>query len=187
MKLLRYGPSGQERPGLLDSERRIRDLSSHIADIGPETLSSSGLAALAKLDPGSLPLVDGTPRLGVPVANVGKFIAIGLNYADHAAESGLPIPTEPVVFTKATSCITRPERRRHPAAATRRRATGRSSSASSSARRAALCRGSGRAGRMSPATASSTTCPSASTRSSAAAPGTRARAATPSARSAPGW
>src|SRR5690242_14866244 len=105
MKLLRYGPMGQERPGLLDSGRRIRDLSSHIADIGPETLSPSTLAALAKVDPASLPLVDGAPRLGVPVARVGKFIAIGLNYADHAAESNLPIPKEPVVFTKATSCL----------------------------------------------------------------------------------
>src|SRR6478736_4925503 len=108
MKLLRYGPAGQERPSLLDAENRIRDLSGHIRDIGPEAVTASGLAALARLDPASLPLVQGSPRLGVPVANVGKFIAIGLNYADHAAESNLPIPKEPVVFTKATSSLTGP-------------------------------------------------------------------------------
>jgi 2,4-diketo-3-deoxy-L-fuconate hydrolase len=108
MKLLRYGPAGQERPSLLDADNRIRDLSGHIRDIGPETVTTSGLAALARLDPASLPLVQGSPRLGVPVANVGKFIAIGLNYADHAAESNLPIPKEPVVFTKATSSLTGP-------------------------------------------------------------------------------
>jgi 2,4-didehydro-3-deoxy-L-rhamnonate hydrolase len=108
MKLLRYGPAGQERPSLLDADNRIRDLSGHIRDIGPEAVTASGLAALARLDPASLPLVQGSPRLGVPVANVGKFIAIGLNYADHAAESNLPIPKEPVVFTKATSSLTGP-------------------------------------------------------------------------------
>jgi 2,4-didehydro-3-deoxy-L-rhamnonate hydrolase len=108
MKLLRYGPAGQERPSLLDADNRIRDLSGHIRDIGPEAVTTSGLAALARLDPASLPLVQGSPRLGVPVANVGKFIAIGLNYADHAAESNLPIPKEPVVFTKATSSLTGP-------------------------------------------------------------------------------
>jgi 2,4-diketo-3-deoxy-L-fuconate hydrolase len=105
MKLLRYGLSGQERPGLLDSDGRIRDLSRDVPDIGPDCLTSAGLAGLAELDPRSLPLVDGTPRLGVPVARVGKFIAIGLNFVDHAAESNLPIPKEPVVFTKATSSL----------------------------------------------------------------------------------
>ena len=104
MKLVRYGLAGQERPGLLDSDGRIRDL----ADIGPDYLTSAGLADLAKLDPRSLPLVEGTPRLGVPVARVGKFIAIGLNFVDHAAESNLPIPKEPVVFTKATSSLAGP-------------------------------------------------------------------------------
>ena len=108
MKLLRYGPAGQERPGLLDGEGRIRDLSGHVPDISPECLTSAGLAALAALDSQSLPPVDGTPRLGVPVAGVGKFIAIGLNYADHAEESNLPVPQEPVVFTKATSSLTGP-------------------------------------------------------------------------------
>ncbi len=111
MKLLRYGLSGQERPGLLDSDGRIRDLSRDVADIGPDCLTSARLAGLAKLDPCSLPLVDGTPRLGVPVARVGKFIAIGLNFVDHAAESNLPIPKEPVVFTKATSSLAGPNDR----------------------------------------------------------------------------
>ncbi|GJE02462.1 fumarylacetoacetate hydrolase family protein [Methylobacterium isbiliense] len=108
MKLLRYGPAGRERPGLLDAEGRIRDLSAHLPDLGPDALAPERLAALARLDPSSLPLVEGTPRLGVPVAGVGKFIAIGLNYADHAAESNLPIPTEPVVFTKAISSLSGP-------------------------------------------------------------------------------
>jgi 2-keto-4-pentenoate hydratase/2-oxohepta-3-ene-1,7-dioic acid hydratase in catechol pathway len=111
MKLLRYGLLGQERPGLLDSDSRIRDLSRDVADIGPDCLTSAGLAGLAKLDPRSLPLVDGTPRLGVPVARVGKFIAIGLNFVDHAAESNLSIPKEPVVFTKATSSLAGPNDR----------------------------------------------------------------------------
>ncbi|MFE1598670.1 fumarylacetoacetate hydrolase family protein [Methylobacterium sp. ID0610] len=108
MKLLRYGPVGQERPGLLDAEGRIRDLSAHIPDIGPASLDPAALAGLAKLAPESLPVVAGEPRLGTPVAQVGKFIAIGLNYADHAAESNLPIPKEPVVFTKAISSLSGP-------------------------------------------------------------------------------
>ncbi|WP_407528963.1 fumarylacetoacetate hydrolase family protein [Methylobacterium oryzisoli] len=108
MKLLRYGPAGRERPGLLDAEGRIRDLSAHLPDLGPDALAPESLAALARLDPASLPLVEGTPRMGVPVAGVGKFIAIGLNYADHAAESNLPIPSEPVVFTKAISSLSGP-------------------------------------------------------------------------------
>ncbi len=108
MKLLRYGPAGQERPGLLDGDGRIRDLSDHVPDIDQDCLTPAGLAALARLDPQSLPLVNGSPRLGVPVGRVGKFIAIGLNYADHAEESNLPIPKEPVVFTKATSSLTGP-------------------------------------------------------------------------------
>jgi 2-keto-4-pentenoate hydratase/2-oxohepta-3-ene-1,7-dioic acid hydratase in catechol pathway len=108
MKLLRYGPIGQERPGLLDGEGRIRDLSGQVPDIGPDCLAPDRLAALAELDPRSLPAVEGSPRLGVPVAGVGKFIAIGLNYADHAEESNLPIPKEPVVFIKAISSLTGP-------------------------------------------------------------------------------
>jgi 2,4-diketo-3-deoxy-L-fuconate hydrolase len=102
MKLLRYGPLGSEKPGLLDADGQIRDLSGHIADITPAQLSPGSLASLAAIDTASLPLVDGAPRYGVPVAGSGKFIAIGLNYADHAAESNLPIPKEPIVFTPMT-------------------------------------------------------------------------------------
>jgi 2-keto-4-pentenoate hydratase/2-oxohepta-3-ene-1,7-dioic acid hydratase in catechol pathway len=105
MKLLRYGPLGSEKPGLLDAEGQIRDLSGHIADITPAQLSKDSLAALADIDPASLPLVEGSPRYGVPVSGSGKFIAIGLNYADHAAESNMPIPKEPIVFTKAITSL----------------------------------------------------------------------------------
>ncbi len=108
MKLLRYGPEGQERPGVLDAEGQIRDLSGHVADIADDALSPEGLARLAAIDPASLPLVAGSPRLGACVGNVRKFVGIGLNYADHAAESGLPVPSEPVVFNKWTSCIIGP-------------------------------------------------------------------------------
>lgn len=108
MKLLRYGAPGKERPGLLDAEGTIRDLSRVIDDIGPEQLSDAALAKLRRLDPKKLPAVRGDPRLGPPVAGVSKFVAIGLNYRDHAIESGAPIPKEPVVFMKATSCIQGP-------------------------------------------------------------------------------
>jgi 2,4-didehydro-3-deoxy-L-rhamnonate hydrolase len=108
MKLLRYGPLGQEKPGMLDASGVLRDLSGHTADIYPVTLSASSLKRLAAIDPDSLPAVRGQQRLGVPVRGIGKFIAIGLNYADHAAESNMPIPAEPVVFTKATSCLCGP-------------------------------------------------------------------------------
>jgi 2,4-didehydro-3-deoxy-L-rhamnonate hydrolase len=108
MKLLRYGPPGQERPGLLDGQGRIRDLSGRIKDLDGSQLSPQALQGLASLDVEELPMVEGNPRLGPPVANVGKFIAIGLNFSDHAAESNLPIPKEPVVFMKATSCIVGP-------------------------------------------------------------------------------
>lgn len=108
MKLLRYGPAGREKPGLLDSAGFIRDLSGKIGDITPEQLSAAKLAALAAIDPRTLPVVQGKPRLGVPVSGSRKFIAIGLNYADHAAESNLPIPAEPVVFMKAISCLNGP-------------------------------------------------------------------------------
>lgn len=100
MKLLRYGPKGQEKPGLLDGQGRIRDLSGVIADIGPGTLSPAGLARLRALDVAALPLVDGSPRHGVPWTGMTKFVAIGLNYADHAVESNLPVPKEPIVFQK---------------------------------------------------------------------------------------
>ena len=108
MKLLRYGPKGQEKPGTLDAEGRIRDLSGVVADITPNELHGAGLEALKAIDPTTLPLVEGEPRYGVPVNGARKFIAIGLNFADHAAESNLPEPSEPVVFMKAISCLTGP-------------------------------------------------------------------------------
>ena len=105
MKLVRYGKPGKEKPGLIDAQGQLRDLSKVIKDIGPDQLSDAALAKLKKLNPEELPLVKGQPRLGSPVQGVGKFIAIGLNYADHAAEAGMPIPVEPILFMKATSCI----------------------------------------------------------------------------------
>ncbi|HVJ42967.1 MAG TPA: ureidoglycolate lyase [Dongiaceae bacterium] len=108
MKLLRYGLPGQEKPGLLDDQGSIRDLSGTVKDIAGEVLTDTGLRLLAALDVNKLPKVAGTPRLGPCVGQVGKFICIGLNYADHAAESGLPVPPEPVVFMKATSAIIGP-------------------------------------------------------------------------------
>jgi 2-keto-4-pentenoate hydratase/2-oxohepta-3-ene-1,7-dioic acid hydratase in catechol pathway len=108
MKLLRYGPAGHEKPGLLDPNGTIRDLSAHVADLSPSTLAAGVLKRLAELDPASLPPVQGTPRLGPILASTGKFIAIGLNYSDHAAESNMAIPTEPVVFMKAPSCLSGP-------------------------------------------------------------------------------
>ena len=109
MKLVRYGKPGKEKPGLIDSAGRLRDLSAVVADIGPDQLSDPALARLRKLKSDTLPLVKGSPRMGCPVAGIGKFIAIGLNYADHAAEAGMPIPAEPIVFMKATSCIQGPD------------------------------------------------------------------------------
>jgi len=109
MKLLRFGPIGHEKPGLVDADGRVRDLSAHLADITPEALSPARINALRAIDPSTLPLVEGAPRYGVPVTGTGKFIAIGLNFADHAAESGMPIPAEPVVFTKAISCLNGPD------------------------------------------------------------------------------
>jgi 2-keto-4-pentenoate hydratase/2-oxohepta-3-ene-1,7-dioic acid hydratase in catechol pathway len=108
MKLLRVGPKGAEKPALLDAAGTIRDLSECLSDIGPEQLSASGLAAIAKIDPASLPAVHGPVRYGVPFCGTRKFIAVGLNYADHAAESNMPIPKEPVIFTKAISCLQGP-------------------------------------------------------------------------------
>ena len=108
MKLLRYGPTGQEKPGTLDADGRIRDLSGVVADITPDQLHGAALEALKAIDPTTLPLVEGEPRYGVPVNGSRKFIAIGLNFADHAAESNLPIPAEPVVFTKAITCLNGP-------------------------------------------------------------------------------
>ena len=108
MKLVRYGAKGKEKPGLLDKEGRLRDLSAVIPDISGETISPKSLARLKKIKSESLPLVRGKPRIGACIANPQKFIAIGLNYSDHAAESGLQVPKEPVVFTKQVSCVSGP-------------------------------------------------------------------------------
>ena len=108
MKLVRYGNPGKEKPGLIDADGKLRDLSGVIKDIGPEQLSDAALAKLRRLKTASLPLVRGKPRIGCPVTGVGKFVAIGLNYADHAAEAGMPIPKEPIVFMKTPSCIQGP-------------------------------------------------------------------------------
>ena len=108
MKLVRYGKSGQEKPGLIDNEDKLRDLSKHVDDINGEMLSDTSLRKLRKLDPAKLPLVKGKQRLGACVGNVGKFMCIGLNYSDHAKESGLPIPKHPILFMKANSAIVGP-------------------------------------------------------------------------------
>jgi 2,4-didehydro-3-deoxy-L-rhamnonate hydrolase len=108
MKLVRYGNPGKEKPGLIDDEGKLRDLSGVVPDIGPEQLGQVGLARIRKANPAKLPAVRGNPRFGCPVSHVPKFIAIGLNYSDHAAESNMPIPAEPIVFMKATSCIQGP-------------------------------------------------------------------------------
>ena len=113
MKLLRHGPRGQERPGVLDAEGRVRDLSAVVPDIAGDVLTAAGLARLREIDLATLPIVPGAPqaglRLGPCVGAVGKFICIGLNYADHAAESGMALPAEPVVFSKWTSAICGPD------------------------------------------------------------------------------
>ena len=108
MKLLRYGPKGKEKPGILDQHGKIRSLAKVVKDIDGEAISPAGLAKLRKVNVAKLPLVPGKPRIGACVVGSQKFIAIGLNYADHAAESGLKVPPEPVVFTKHVSCITGP-------------------------------------------------------------------------------
>ncbi|WP_277982038.1 fumarylacetoacetate hydrolase family protein [Sphingomonas phyllosphaerae] len=105
MKLCRYGAKGAEKPALVDADGALRDLSAVVADLTGAELAPAALARLAALDPATLPLVEGTPRYGVPVAGSQKFVAIGLNYADHAAESNLPIPAEPVVFNKWVNCL----------------------------------------------------------------------------------
>jgi 2-keto-4-pentenoate hydratase/2-oxohepta-3-ene-1,7-dioic acid hydratase in catechol pathway len=108
MKLVRYGAPGREKPGMLDAQGRVRDLSKIVPDIAGAALSPSGLTKLRKLKPDKLPLVRGTPRLGACVGRVGNLIAIGLNYSDHAAEAGMPIPKEPIIFNKAPSCVCGP-------------------------------------------------------------------------------
>ena len=109
MKLVRYGRPGKEKPGLIDEFGRLRSLAGVIDDIGPALLSDKALRKLAKVEPESLPLVRGEPRFGVPLTGVGKFIGIGLNYADHAAETGMAIPKEPIVFMKAISSLSGPD------------------------------------------------------------------------------
>lgn len=112
MKLLRYGAPGAEKPGLLDADGRVRDLSGVVPDIAGETLTPAGMNRLEALDPADLPLVEGTPqddlRLGPCVGQIGKFVCIGLNYADHAEEAGMPIPQEPIIFNKWTSAVVGP-------------------------------------------------------------------------------
>ena len=109
MKLVRYGQTGAEKPGLIDDDGKIRDLSAHIDDINGHMLSDASLARLRMLDPASLPLIEGDHRFGPCVNNVGKFMCIGLNYSDHAAETGAEIPAHPILFMKATSAITGPD------------------------------------------------------------------------------
>jgi 2-keto-4-pentenoate hydratase/2-oxohepta-3-ene-1,7-dioic acid hydratase in catechol pathway len=108
MKLLRYGPVGAEKPGILDSRGHLRDLSAHVDDIAGAVLTPGGLDPLRGLNPDSLPVVTGSPRIGACVGRIGKFICVGLNYADHAAESGMAVPPEPVLFMKATSAVCGP-------------------------------------------------------------------------------
>jgi 2,4-didehydro-3-deoxy-L-rhamnonate hydrolase len=105
MKLLRYGPLGGEKPGMLDRQGKLRDLSGVVKDIDRNTIAPAGLAKLRGIDPETLPVVKGEPRMGVPVSEVSKFVAVGLNYRDHAEEAKMPIPSEPIIFSKAVSCL----------------------------------------------------------------------------------
>ena len=109
MKLCRYGKDGFEKPGMIDAEGRLRDLSKVVGNIGPAEISPRGLKNLGRIKPESLPVVAGNPRMGVPYVGIGKFIAIGLNYSDHAKEAGMAIPSEPIIFSKATTCISGPD------------------------------------------------------------------------------
>jgi 2-keto-4-pentenoate hydratase/2-oxohepta-3-ene-1,7-dioic acid hydratase in catechol pathway len=108
MKLVRYGKIGQEKPGLIDKSGQLRDLSAHVKDLNGEAYSPESLKKFAGLDPAKLPAVDGKQRLGAPVTDISKFVAIGLNYVDHAKETGSPIPTEPIFFLKANTCLSGP-------------------------------------------------------------------------------
>ncbi|WP_299779626.1 fumarylacetoacetate hydrolase family protein [uncultured Roseobacter sp.] len=108
MKLVRYGERGAEKPGMLDAEGTLRDLSAHVADIAGDVLSDAGVEKLRGIDPASLPVVEGDPRIGACVGNIGKFLCIGLNYSDHAAETGADIPAHPILFFKANSAIVGP-------------------------------------------------------------------------------
>ena len=108
IKLVRFGPLGEERPGIVDAQGQIRDLSAHIDDITPDTLSETSLEEIAQIPMSELPVIPGNPRLGVPVTGTGKIVAIGFNYVNHAAEMAVELPTEPLVFMKATSALTGP-------------------------------------------------------------------------------
>jgi 2-keto-4-pentenoate hydratase/2-oxohepta-3-ene-1,7-dioic acid hydratase in catechol pathway len=108
MKLCRYGKEGFEKPGMIDAEGKLRDLSKVVQQIGPNEISPRGLKMLSKVKPETLPVVSNSPRMGVPYVGIGKFVAIGLNFSDHAKEAGMPIPAEPIVFSKATTCICGP-------------------------------------------------------------------------------
>ena len=108
MKLVRFGDAGAEKPGMIDADGTIRDLSSHIADINGAALSKKSLAALAAIDPSTLPAIDSSVRMWACVADIGKFMCIGLNYSDHAAETGADIPEHPILFMKATSAVMGP-------------------------------------------------------------------------------
>ena len=108
MKLVRYGAIGQEKPGLIDKSGQLRDLSEHVKDLNGEAYSPASLAKLAALDAAKLPAVSGTPRFGAPVTGISKFVAIGLNYIDHAKETGNPIPAEPIFFLKANTALSGP-------------------------------------------------------------------------------
>jgi 2-keto-4-pentenoate hydratase/2-oxohepta-3-ene-1,7-dioic acid hydratase in catechol pathway len=108
MKLCRYGKDGYEKPGMIDADGKLRDLSKVVPGIGPNEISPRGLKMLSKVKPETLPVVSNNPRFGVPYVGIGKFVAIGLNYSDHAKEAGMPIPAEPIVFSKATTCISGP-------------------------------------------------------------------------------
>ena len=108
MKIVRFGPAGQEKPGMIDETGQLRDLSAHLPDFGGEWLDPARLNGLKDLDVDALPLVSGAPRLGVPVAGTRQFIAVGLNYTDHAEEAGMAVPAEPILFTKAVSCLQGP-------------------------------------------------------------------------------
>jgi 2,4-diketo-3-deoxy-L-fuconate hydrolase len=108
LRLVRYGPAGEERPGLIDAQGQLRDLSAHISDIGPDTLADEALTAIAAIPTDQLPVVQGEPRLGVPLTGIGKIIAIGFNYVNHAAEMQVELPSEPLVFMKASSALSGP-------------------------------------------------------------------------------
>ena len=185
MKLLRYGPAGQEKPGLLDSNNQIRDLSGIVPDIAREALLPDALDRLRKLDPATLPVVKGTPRIGPCVGQVGKFICVGLNYSDHAAESGMAVPDEPILFMKATSSIVGPNDDillpRGSQKTDWEVELGVVIGKPGEVRHRSRC-----PRRTSPATASSTTSRSARISSKARGSGSRARAPTRSVRSGPG-